>query len=95
MYIQDQLNHAHVTDENLAFYRAIGVDYLTINPPPFAAGITGELSSRPEMADYLIQVRDQAASHGLKLMNIALTGPDEITLARPERDAKIAQWIYV
>ena len=95
MFIQDQLNHAHVTDENLAFYKAIGVDYLTINPPPFAAGITGELSSRQEMTDYLIQVRDQAASHGLKLMNIALTGPDEITLARPERDAKIEQWIDV
>jgi mannonate dehydratase len=95
MFIQDQLNHAHVTDENLAFYKAIGVDYLTINPPPFAAGITGELSSRQEMTDYLIQVRDQAASHGLRLMNIALTGPDEITLARPERDAKIEQWIDV
>ncbi len=95
MYIQDQLNHAHVTDENLAFYRAIGVDYLTVNPPPFAAGISGELSGREEMAQYLIQVRDQAASHGLKLMNIALTGPDEITLARAERDEKIAQWIDV
>ena len=91
MYIQDQLNHAHVNDENLAFYKAIGVDYLTVNPPPFAAGISGDLTGREQMAQYLIQVRDQAASHGLKLMNIALTGPDEITLARPERDAKIGQ----
>jgi mannonate dehydratase len=95
MYIQDQLNHAHVNDENLAFYKAIGVDYLTVNPPPFAAGISGDLTGREQMAQYLIQVRDQAASHGLKLMNIALTGPDEITLARPERDAKIGQWIDV
>jgi len=95
MYIQDQLNHAHVNDENLAFYKAIGVDYLTVNPPPFAAGISGDLTGREQMAQYLIQVRDQAASHGLKLMNIALTGPDEITLARPERDAKIGQWVDV
>ncbi len=95
MYIQDQLNHAQVTDENLAFYKAIGVDYLTINPPPFAAGITGDLTGQDQMADYLVQVRDHAASHGLKLMNIALTGPDEITLALPERDEKIEQWIDV
>jgi mannonate dehydratase len=95
MYIQDQLNHAHVNDENLAFYKAIGVDYLTINPPPFAAGIQGSMVTRKEMATYLIDVRKLAETHGLKLMNIALTGPDEITLAGPERDKKIQQWIDV
>jgi mannonate dehydratase len=95
MFIQDQLNHADVNDENLAFYRAIGVDYLTINPPPFAAGIQGSLATRQEMGQYLTSMRKLAGSHGLKLTNIALTGPDEITLARPERDDKINQWIDV
>ena len=95
MFIQDQLNHADVNDENLAFYRAIGVDYLTINPPAFAAGIQGSLVSRHEMAQYLTSMRKLAEAHGLKLTNIALTGPDEITLARPEREDKINQWIDV
>ena len=93
MLIQDQLNHAHVNDENLAFYKAIGVDYLTVNPPPFAAGNHGPMSTRDEMAEYLGGVRRLAESHGLKFMNIAFVGPDEITLARPDRDEKIQQWI--
>ena len=93
MLIQDQLNHAHVNDENLAFYKAIGVDYLTVNPPPFAAGHHGPMSTRDEMAEYLGGVRRLAESHGLKFMNIAFVGPDEITLARPDRDEKIQQWI--
>ncbi len=90
MRIQDQVNHAHLTDENLAFYRAIGVDDLTIYPPPF--GHHGDLQTRAEMADYLKDVRRQAENHGLVFTNIALSGPDAVTLAQPERDEKIEQW---
>ncbi|MEC8932107.1 MAG: mannonate dehydratase, partial [Candidatus Latescibacterota bacterium] len=90
MRIQDQVNHAHLTDENLAFYRAIGVDDLTIYPPPF--GHHGDLQTRAEMADYLKDVRRQAENHGLIFTNIALSGPDTVTLAQPERDEKIEQW---
>jgi mannonate dehydratase len=90
MRIQDQLNHAHLNDENLAFYRAIGVDDLTIYPPPF--GHHGDQTTRAEMADYLKQVRKQAENHGLRFTNIATSGPDEITLGLPERDARIEQW---
>ena len=90
MLIQDQLSHASVDDENLAFFRAIGVDCLTVYPPPF--GPHGELSTRQEMADYLKTVRKQAEAHGMRFTNIALGGPDEITLARPGRDAAIDQW---
>ena len=90
MRIQDQVNHAHLTDENLAFYRAIGVDDLTIYPPPF--GHHGDLQTRAEMADYLKDVRRQAENHGLVFTNIALSGPDTVTLAQPERDEKIEQW---
>ena len=64
MRIQDQLNHAHLNDENLAFYRAIGVDDLTIYPPPF--GHHGDLTTRAEMADYLKQVRKQAGKQAGK-----------------------------
>lgn len=90
MRIQDQLRHDNVNDENLAFYRAIGVDDLTVYPPPF--GDHGDLTTRPEMAEYLKGVRKQAENHGLVFTNIALSGPDEITLAQPERDAKIDEW---
>ena len=90
MRIQDQVNHAHLTDENLAFYRAIGVDDLTIYPPPF--GHHGDLQTRAEMADYLKDVRRQAENHGLVFTNIALSGPDTVTLAQTERDEKIEQW---
>ena len=34
MYIQDQLPHDRITDDNLSYYKAIGVDYLTVNSPP-------------------------------------------------------------
>ena len=37
MFIQDQLPWEQVNDENLTFFKAIGVDYLTINPAPICA----------------------------------------------------------
>ena len=92
MLIQDQLGHGSLNDDNLAFFKAIGVDYLTINPLPFAADDKGELSTYDEMAAFLKSARDLAERNGLKLMNVALEGPDDITLARPGRDAKLEQW---
>ena len=85
MFIQDQLPATQVNDESLSFFKAIGVDYLTIYPPPLMA-------EPQEMRDYFQKMRDLAESHGLRLYNIALGGPDEITLALPERDQKIDQW---
>ncbi|MEE2659237.1 MAG: mannonate dehydratase [Candidatus Latescibacterota bacterium] len=98
MYIQDQLGHAQVTDENLAFFAAIGVDCLTINPPPFAPmhqDDSSRLETLDEMVGYLTEVKKQAEGHGLQLTNIALTGVDEISLAWPGRDRAIEQWCDV
>jgi mannonate dehydratase len=98
MFIQDQLPAEQINGENLSFFKAIGVDYLTINPPPLAASGhgTGPLLEEPgEIRDYFLETCELAEAHGLKLMNIALTGPDEITLALPERDRKIEQWCEV
>ncbi|MFH1567118.1 MAG: mannonate dehydratase [Gemmatimonadota bacterium] len=95
MFIQDQLPHDQVDDEHLSFYRAIGVDYLTIYPPPFGRLTRGPgpaLRDRAQMAEYLAQARRLAEAHGLRLYNLALGGPDEITLGRPERDEAIAEW---
>ena len=85
MFIQDQLQAQQVNDENLQFYRAIGVDCLTIYPPP-------EYETYDEYVDYLMQMRKLTELHGLELHNIAMVGPDEITLALPDRDRKIEQW---
>ena len=85
MFIQDQLPAAQVNDENLSFYRAIGVDYLTVYPPP-------PMDGAAEMIDYLSGLRGMAEAHGLRLYNIAMQGPDEITLALADRDRKIEQW---
>ena len=47
MYIQDQLPHDRVTDDNLSYYKAIGVDYLTVNSLPL------DLHTYPEMVEFL------------------------------------------
>jgi mannonate dehydratase len=85
MFIQDQLPHGAINDENLRFYKAIGVDYLTVNPLP-------ERTEYTTMVDFLTATRALAERHGLRFYNAAMSGPDEITLAQPERDQKIAQW---
>jgi len=85
MFIQDQLPWEQVNDENLSFFKAIGVDYLTINPGP-------DLRDGADRSDYWLAMRKLAESHGLKLMNTACPGWDELTLALPDRDEKIKAW---
>ena len=34
MLIQEQLPWTHIDDEHLSIFKAIGVDYVTINAPP-------------------------------------------------------------
>lgn len=85
MFIQDQLPADRVDDEHLSFYKAIGVDYLTIYPPP-------DFHTLEEMLEYFQKMKGLAESHGLILRNVAVGGPDEITLALPERDFRIEQW---
>lgn len=94
MLIQDQLPGDSISDEQLNFLKGIGVDYLTLNPVPFAASGDGDkrLTTFEEMRDYLLERRDMAEKHGLRLYNIALTAIDDISLARPERDLRIEQW---
>lgn len=98
MYIQDRLQHSQVNDDSLSFYKAIGVDYLTIYPPPTGAAggdLGNTLTSTDELTDYFSRMRTLAESHGLRLYNVAMGGPDEITLALPERDRIIDQWRYM
>jgi mannonate dehydratase len=85
MFIQDQLPASQVNEENLQFFKAIGVDYLTIYPPP-------DFEAYHSFVGYFTDMKKKAESHGLILRNIALGGPDDITLALPGRDRRIEQW---
>jgi mannonate dehydratase len=82
MFIQDQLTADHVDEDTLNFYKAIGVDYLTIYPPP-------RFETSQEYVSYFAKMSHLAEGHGLKLQNIAIKGPDEITLGRPNKDHEI------
>lgn len=85
MFIQDQLPWDQVNDENLAFFKAIGVDYLTIYPAP-------DVQDGADRTDYWLAMKKLAESHGLKLMNAATHGWDALTLALPDREQKIEAW---
>ena len=95
MLIQDALPAHKVDAENLSFFKAIGVDYLTIDPAPLAASgqhAKPALKEPKEMEEYFLKTRALVEAHGMKLQNIVLTGPDEATLALPGRDEKIEEW---
>jgi mannonate dehydratase len=85
MTIQEQISHKEINDDTMSFFKAIGVDYVAVNPAP-------EMRDGVDRADYWRGVRKLVESHGMKLMNIAATGWDEISLGRPDRDEKIAAW---
>ena len=85
MYVQDQLPHQRVNDDSLRYFKAIGVDYLTVYPPP-------RFDTYKETVAYLKDLKALAQRHGLVLNNLAMGGPDAVTLARPERDAELERW---
>ncbi len=88
MRIQEQLSWDEVNDETLSFFKAIGVDYLTIYPSP-------DMKDGQDRTDYWQEMRQLAASHGLKLNNVASNCWDEITLGLPDRDEKIEAWCMI
>lgn len=86
MTIQEQLPWDQTDDETLSYLKAIGVDYLTINPIPPGV-IEGE-----DLSGYWVDLKGRVESHGLELRNVAATGWDDISLALPTRDEKIDAW---
>ncbi len=85
MKIQEQLPYTKLNDETLSFFKAIGVDYVAVNPAP-------DMRDGVDRLEYWRWARRLVESHGMQLMNVAATGWDEISLARPDRDQKIAAW---
>ena len=88
MKIQEQLAWNQVTDENLSFYKAIGVDYVTIYP-------SEDMRDGVDRTDLWKQRVQMVESHGLELHNVASGGWEEITMARPNRDEKIDAWCTI
>ena len=88
MTIQEQLAWNQVNEENLRFYKTLGVDSLAVYPSP-------DMRDGKDRRAYWREIRDMAEAHGLKLTNIASGGWDEITLAKPDRDEKIEAWCTI
>lgn len=86
MTIQEQLPWNAINDDNLSIFKAIGVDYVTMNGPP------PELNDGQDRSDFWNEMCKQVESHGMKLNNVGLNCWDEITLALPDRDEKIEAW---
>jgi mannonate dehydratase len=86
MLIQEQLPWTHIDDENLSIFKAIGVDYVTINAPP------PDLKDGADRADFWKEMSRRVDSNGMKLDNVGMNCWDEITLALPDRDQKIDAW---
>ena len=86
MYIQEQLPWDQINHDTLSFFQAIGVDYLTVNsiPPDVRQG--------RDRTDFWKDLKKLTESHGMKLMNLAATGWDEVSLALEDRDEKIEAW---
>jgi mannonate dehydratase len=83
--IQEQLRPANLEAETLSFYKAIGVDYVSVVADP-------DVMDGADRLDYWRGARQLVESHGMRLMNVASTGWDDIAAGRPNRDRAIEAW---
>lgn len=106
MYIQDQIAIADLGDEQLNFFKAIGVDLIHVelrggpSAPGAKARSTGaansslaqDLRAGKDCTEVLEQAREKVEAHGLKLNNVFMPAWQEITLAEEDMDEKIGHW---
>ena len=93
MIIQDLLGWDQFDDENLSFFRAIGIDCVCLDIRNMhRADPKLDLREGRDSTEFLAAAREKVESHGMRLYSIFMGGWDEITLARPDRDEKIAAW---
>ncbi|HEU5316548.1 MAG TPA: mannonate dehydratase [Chloroflexota bacterium] len=88
--LMDQLGWDDVTDQNLNFLRAIGVECVRVAMPRFVSG--GK--SLEEQTDEFTRMRKFVEDHGIRL--IALhggPGKDDIVYGREGREAQLEHWI--
>ena len=87
MKLQDQLAWNDVTEENLRFFRQIGVDSLVVSSPP-------SIEDGKDRTAEFTEMKARVESHGMELYVIQMAERcwDEITLGLPGRDEKIEHW---
>ena len=90
MRLMDHLAFNSVTDENLNFYRAIGVDDLLVHIPP-------EMADGRDRTEEFKQLRSFVEDHGLNLyvLHSGLLPRDKIEHALPGRDEQLEAWCTV
>ncbi|MBI4551315.1 MAG: mannonate dehydratase [Candidatus Latescibacteria bacterium] len=90
MKLMDHLSWNDVTDENLNFYKAIGIDCLLIHLPP-------EMADGSDRADEFKQMKHFVEAHGLELYVLHSGGlpRDKIVYGLPGRDEQIENWCTV
>lgn len=93
MRIQDKLQWGTFTDENLAFYKALGIDDIDldirrmIDEDPSLDFRDGK--PRPEFFE---AAREKVEAHGMKLGAIFMAGWDAVALGLEDRDRQIDAW---
>jgi mannonate dehydratase len=90
MRLMDGLALKDVTDENLSFLRAIGVDDLLVNLPP-------ETADGRDPTEEFQRLKRFVEGHGLALhvLHSGALPRDQIVYGLPGRDAQIANWCRV
>ncbi|MCZ6675481.1 MAG: mannonate dehydratase [Verrucomicrobia bacterium] len=94
MHIHDVVNWSQLNDDQLSFYRAIGVDMVQLDlrtgGKTEAEQIVREGRDSTELFE---KAREKVESHGLKLHTVFMSAWDEITLATTDRDEKLDIWV--
>ncbi len=90
MKLMDHLGWGEVTDENLNFFKALGVDYLMVHLPP-------EIADGTDRAEEFRRLKRRVENHGLLLYTLHSGGlpRDEIVYGRPGREQQVENWCRV
>jgi mannonate dehydratase len=90
MKLMDHLSWNDVTDENLNFYKAIGIDCLLVAVPP-------EMADGRDKTDDFKRLKAFVEAHGLELYVLHSGGlpRDKIVYGLPGRDEQIENWCAV
>ena len=92
MYIQDLLSWDQFNDENLSFFKGIGVDYICLAIRRMYEDPHLDLRDGQSRIDFFEAAKAKVKSHGMTLHSIFVAGWDEIALGMPDRDEKIEAW---
>lgn len=96
MYIQDALRWAELTDDNLSFYRAIGVDMVHVDIRADVSRVDTDmgkdLHAGKDCTERFEQARETVEAHGMRLNNVFLSCWTDISLGEPGADEATGAW---